>query len=109
MAMKEASLKHVRASSLIPDAMHRHSGPQGSIEPFTIVDDPSAWLAEDYQGREDSFIYHFTEQDLKEIRAAVAKVEAKGLRIEVWPIAFTEPTTSLLTRHITSLYPAVVW
>ena len=69
---------------------HRHSGPQGSIEPFTVVDDPSAWLAEDFKGKEESFIYHFTEQDLKEIDAAIAKVEAKGLRIEVgicahWP------------------------
>lgn len=61
----------------------RHSGPQGSIEPFTIVDDPSAWLAGDYKGKEDSYIYHFTEEDLKEIRAAIAKVEAEGLRIEV--------------------------
>ena len=47
------------------------------------MDDPSAWLAEDFQGKEDSFTYHFTEQDLREIRAAVAKVKAKGLRIEV--------------------------
>lgn len=71
----------------------RHSGPQGRIEPFTIVDDPSAWLAEDYKGKEDSYIYHFTEQDLKEIKAAVAKVEAKGLRIEVGP-------TTLIQRHL---------
>ena len=61
----------------------RHSGPQGSIEPFTIVDDPSAWLADDYRGKEESFIYHFTPEDLAEVEAAVAQVEAKGLRIEV--------------------------
>ena len=48
------------------------------------MDDPSAWLAEDFRGNEESFIYHFTEQDLKEVEAAIAKVEAKGLRIEVW-------------------------
>ncbi len=47
------------------------------------MDDPSAWLAEDFKGKEDSYIYHFTEQDLREIQAAIAKVEAKGLRIEV--------------------------
>ena len=53
------------------------------------MDDPSAWLAEDFRGNEESFIYHFTEQDLKEVEAAIAKVEAKGLRIEVWPTALT--------------------
>ena len=109
MAVLLAPRREGGARVLMFDAIHRHSGPQGSIEPFTIVDDPSAWLAEDYRGREESFIYHFTEQYLKEIHAAVAKVEAKGLRIEGWPIAFTEPTTSLLSRHITALYPAVVW
>ena len=61
----------------------RHSGPQGQIEPFTIVDDPSAWVAADYRGNEDAFIYRLTKQDLKEVAAAVAAVEANGLRIEV--------------------------
>ncbi|CAK0785174.1 hypothetical protein CVIRNUC_008380 [Coccomyxa viridis] len=60
----------------------RHSGPQGKIEPFTIVDDPSAWVAADYRGNEDAFIYRLTKQDLKEVEAAVATVETKGLRIE---------------------------
>jgi len=62
---------------------YRRSGPQGSIEPFTIVDDPSAWLAEDYRGKDEYFIYHFTQQDLKEVEFAVGQAEAKGLRIEV--------------------------
>lgn len=47
------------------------------------MDDPSAWVAEDYRGKEDTFIYRFTEQDLREVEAAVAIVEARGLRIEV--------------------------
>ena len=47
------------------------------------MDDPSAWLAEDYRGKDESFIYHFTQQDLKEVEAAVGQAEAKGLRIEV--------------------------
>ena len=47
------------------------------------MDDPSAWVAADYRGNEDAFIYCLTKQDLKEVEAAVAAVEAKGLRIEV--------------------------
>lgn len=61
----------------------RHSGPQGSIEPFTIVDDPSAWLAADYRGLEDTFIYTFTTQDIRELDAAIIHVEKQGLRTEV--------------------------
>ena len=47
------------------------------------MDDPSAWVAGDYRGNEDAFIYRLTRQDLEEVEAAVAAVEAKGLRIEV--------------------------
>eukprot|EP00195_Chlamydomonas_chlamydogama_P015071 CAMPEP_0202914878 /NCGR_PEP_ID=MMETSP1392-20130828/64253_1 /ASSEMBLY_ACC=CAM_ASM_000868 /TAXON_ID=225041 /ORGANISM="Chlamydomonas chlamydogama, Strain SAG 11-48b" /LENGTH=95 /DNA_ID=CAMNT_0049606703 /DNA_START=119 /DNA_END=402 /DNA_ORIENTATION=+ len=32
------------------------SGPQGSVKPFTIVDDPSAWKAADWAGRESEFV-----------------------------------------------------
>ena len=47
------------------------------------MDDPSAWLAADYQGREDSFIYTFTPQDIQELDAAISQVEKQGLRVEV--------------------------
>ncbi len=63
----------------------RHSGPQGHIEPFTVVDDPSAWLAEEYKGKEDTYIYTLTAEDIKELDAAIALVEKEGLRIEVRP------------------------
>lgn len=68
-----------------PLLMLRHSGPQGRIEPFTIVDDPSAWLAEEYKGKEDTYIHTLTAEDIKELDAAIALVEKEGLRIEVWP------------------------
>ena len=76
-------LKHWRALNMVCGAVCRHSGPQGSIEPFTVVDDPSAWLAADYQGKEDSFIYTLTPEDIRELDAAIALVEKNGLRIEV--------------------------
>ena len=61
----------------------RHSGPQGQVEPFTIVDDPSAWLVKDFQGREGAYIYTFTPEDIQELDTAIAQVEQGGLRIEV--------------------------
>ena len=67
-----------------PDlSLFRHSGPQGHIEPFTVVDDPSAWLAADYKGNEDTYIYTLTPEDIKEVDEAIALVEKGGLRIEV--------------------------
>ncbi len=63
----------------------RHSGPQGHIEPFTVVDDPSAWLAADYKDKESSYIYTLTPEDISELDAAIALVEKNGLRIEACP------------------------
>ncbi|KAK9919027.1 hypothetical protein WJX75_008803 [Coccomyxa subellipsoidea] len=60
----------------------KHSGPQGHIEPFTVVDDPSAWLSTDYKGKQDTYIYTLTPEDILEINAAIALVEKGGLRIE---------------------------
>ena len=74
--------------------MCRHSGPQGRVEPFTIVDDPSAWLVADYQGREDAYIYAFTPEDIQELDAAIARVEQGGLRIEVRRTAATARCSS---------------
>jgi hypothetical protein len=76
--------------------MCRHSGPQGRVEPFTIVDDPSAWLVKDYQGREDAYIYTFTPEDIQELDAAIARVEQGGLRIEVQRTAATASSPSML-------------
>ncbi len=38
----------------------RHSGPQGNVEPLTIIDDPADWKASDWEGREDEYTYRFT-------------------------------------------------
>ena len=38
----------------------RHSGPQGKVEPLTIIDDPADWKASDWEGRESEYIYRFT-------------------------------------------------
>ena len=55
------------------------------MKPFTIVDDASAWLVKDYQGREDAYIYTFTPEDIQELDAAIAQVEQGGLRVEARP------------------------
>lgn len=64
------------------------------------MDDPSAWLAEDFQGKEDSYTYHFTEQDLREIRDAITKIEAKGLRIEVGSPVLISPAAHTLSTWL---------
>lgn len=38
----------------------RHSGPQGKVEPLTIIDDPADWKSSDWAGREDDYTYHFS-------------------------------------------------
>lgn len=53
----------------------RRSGPQGSVKPYTIIDDPAAWMAADYQHDESKWVYVLTKQDIKELDAAVAGVE----------------------------------
>ena len=62
--------------------MYRRSGPQGSVEPFTLIDDPAAWTVADWNGRDD-WIYHLTDTDLAELNAAVTAVQARGVREEV--------------------------
>ena len=62
----------------------RHSGPQGEVEPFTVVDDPSAWRAADYAGREAEWLAPLTPSDIAELDAAVHGIEANPkLRQEV--------------------------
>ena len=63
------------------------------------MDDPSAWVAADYRGNEDAFIYRLTKQDLKEVEAAVAAVEAKGLRIEVRHMKAFAPCSRMTHTH----------
>lgn len=72
----------------------RHSGPQGHIEPFTIVDDPSAWLSADYKDKQQDYIYTLTPKDLQEVEAAIALVESRGLTIEVRTILCNDSARS---------------
>lgn len=39
----------------------RHSGPQGSVKPFTVVRDPAAWYADDWK-QDKSWIYELTDE-----------------------------------------------
>ncbi len=64
------------------------------------MDDPSAWVAADYRGNEDAFIYCLTKQDLKEVEAAVATVETKGLRIEVRHVEVFTPCGRMTHTHL---------
>ena len=61
----------------------RGASVQGRItEPFTPVQSPAAWYAADYRDS-DAWIYRLTEEDLAEIEAAVAAVEASGANVQV--------------------------
>ena len=60
----------------------RHSGPQGKVEPLTIIDDPSAWLASDYPDPAN-LAYVLTPEDIIELDAAVASAIASGKEVQV--------------------------
>ena len=61
----------------------RVSGPQGSIRPFTTVQDPSAWKAADWKKNQD-WVYRLTPADIAELDSAVASAVGQGIRKEVW-------------------------
>ena len=65
---------------------------QGSAVPGTLIEGPDAWYAKDYAGTE-KHIYHLSEQDLVELDAAVASVEASGIDIKVGARGPTLPQT----------------
>ncbi len=46
----------------VSNLRRRHSGPQGKVEPLTIIDDPADWVSSDWAGREDKYTYSFTEE-----------------------------------------------
>lgn len=60
----------------------RHSGPQGSVEPLTIIDDPAAWTAKDFPDLE-RLVYTFTPEDIAELDAAVRAATLTGKEIQV--------------------------
>ena len=47
----------------------------GKVEPLTIIDDPSAWLARDYPDPA-AHAYHLSPADIAELDAAVASSSA---------------------------------
>ena len=57
----------------------RVSGPQGKVEPLTIIDDPSAWKSSDFKGNEQAYQYSFTESDIAELKAAVTGIDSRGM------------------------------
>lgn len=61
-----------------------HSGPQGRVVPFTIIDDPAAWTAADYPDLEQH-IQHLSPDDVAELDAAVATAVASGKEVQVPP------------------------
>ncbi|KAK9862133.1 hypothetical protein WJX84_005815 [Apatococcus fuscideae] len=59
----------------------RSSGPQGSVEPFSVVHDPSAWQASDWTGRSDH-VYHLSHRDVQELGHAVQSIFDRKLNVE---------------------------
>ncbi len=59
----------------------RSTGKREPAEPQKPVVDPAGWLPGDYAGS-DRWIYHLSSDEIAEIRAAVAGVEARGLDIK---------------------------
>ncbi|KAK9829949.1 hypothetical protein WJX72_008834 [[Myrmecia] bisecta] len=83
----------------------RSSGPQGRVEPFTLVKDPTAWTAAQFQGSGDH-IYWLTPADIAEIDTALALVEDQGLEIKAvtkdqFPLPRLGPQLSELQRNVT--------
>jgi hypothetical protein len=68
------------------------------------VDDPSAWVAADYKNKEHEYIYTLNEDDIKEVDAAIALVEANGLRIEVRCLICTLEALCRTLHDLTDAY-----
>ena len=62
--------------------LHRTSGPQGRIEPLTLIDDPSAWTAASVK-RADNWIYTLNASDISEIDNALKLVASLHVRKQV--------------------------
>ena len=62
---------------------------QGSAIPGTLIAGPDAWQAKDYVGTE-KHVYRLTDEDIAELDAAVAAVQAKGVEIKVISAAISQ-------------------
>ena len=67
-----------RSSELTSCYMRR----MGAVVPFSVLEGPEAWKAADYQDQAEH-IYVFTEDDIAELDAAIASVQARKLDIKV--------------------------
>jgi hypothetical protein len=63
-------------------SVYRTSGPQGKVEPYTVINDEAAWYAEDMCSQTQLWTYDLTPEDIQELDAAVAAVE-KDPQLEV--------------------------
>lgn len=63
--------------------MRSHSGPQGEVKPYTIIEDPSAWYAEQYQDPE-TYTYRLSSAEIAELESAIEHAESLGIAQEVW-------------------------
>eukprot|EP00884_Botryococcus_braunii_P012120 jgi/Botrbrau1/20909/Bobra.0135s0040.1 len=62
----------------LPEVPVRHSGPQGQVTPYTIIEDPSAWYAEQYQDPE-SYTYRLSSAQITELESAIQHAESLGI------------------------------
>lgn len=58
----------------------RLSGPQGLVEPLTIIDDPADWRSQDL--KPEDYTYRLTETEVAEIIAATDSILARGVKDE---------------------------
>lgn len=58
----------------------RHSGPQGRVEPLTIIDDPADWKSSDL--KPEDYTYKLSEREIAEIIAATEEILARGVKHE---------------------------
>lgn len=72
----------------MPSLYELKTSRQGSVEPFTLVEGPDAWYADQYRGRTD-WAFHLTDAHVAELTAAVKNVEALGIQ-EIQTITKTE-------------------
>ena len=67
MHIKSISIPDVTLASLVPPSSHNR---QGNVEPFTLVEGPEAWYADEYRGRDD-WVTVLSPAHIAELDAAV--------------------------------------
>ncbi|EFN59759.1 hypothetical protein CHLNCDRAFT_56551 [Chlorella variabilis] len=57
------------------------SGPQGCVRPYTIIDDPQAWLAADLAQRQSEWLLQLSQEDVAAVEERVAALQAAGVTL----------------------------